>query len=558
MREELGSSYDVTIVGAGLAGLTLARQLLLHTDKTVLLLDKRLNPPGSTQKVGESLVQLSGYYLSKVLDLEEHLFTDHFFKYNLRFHWKTEGLDNRSLEDYSRCFIRLGSNLATFQVDRNLFEEHLLKICRENPRFRFEGGIERLETDLTEQGPHRVAFSGKEVKTGWLVDASGRGQFLKKKLGLIRENAIRHGATWCWVDGLVNIEKLTDRTPKEIRINRERMKQGNFPFFLATNHFCGEGRWFWVIPLHGKTSLGLVYDKSVVASEDVSSARKMLDHVCREWPIFARDLPRRKILDEGRFFDYSYDAQQTISPQHWAMTGESGRFSDPLYSPGTDLISIYNTLIVDAILTSDTAALERKCRIFELVMRVMYEAYVPSYAISYDCLGDRQAFLYKYGWELAIYFGFYVLPFINDLFTDEEFLPSFLRKFGLLGPINRQLQKFLSDFYHWKKENALADTAPMMNDFYEMTPLRQSELLFYQVGLTRDEAVETLDRQLNSLKDFARWIIAQVHSTVLDDPAIARDAALIASIKLRDIRFDAAQIRADYGAAAKKSEMVVA
>ncbi len=558
MSDELGPSYDVTIVGAGLAGLTLARHLLLHSDKTVLLLDKRLNPPGSTQKVGESLVQLSGYYLSKVLDIEEHLFTDHFFKYNLRFHWKTEDSDNRSLEDYSRCFIRLGSNLATFQLDRNLLEAYLLKICRDNPRFRFEGGIERLETDLAEQGPHQVAFSGKETRTGWLVDASGRGQFLKKKLGLLRENTIRHGSTWCWVEGLVNIEKLTDRTPKEIRVNRDRIKQGSFPFFLSTNHFCGEGRWFWVIPLHGKTSLGLVYDKSVVASEDVSTGRKMLDHVCQEWPVFARDLPTRKILDEGRFFDYSYDAQQTISPQRWAMTGEAGRFSDPIYSPGTDLISIYNTLIVDSILTVNQADLERKCRTFELVMRVMYEAYVPSYAISYDCLGDRQAFMYKYGWELAIYFGFYVLPFINDLFTDEEFLPSFLRKFGLLGPINRQLQKFLSDFYHWKKQHAPADASPMMNDFYEMAPLRQSELLFYQVGLTREEAVDALNRQFMSLKGFARWIIAQVYSIVLDEPMLACDADFIAAIKLRDIRFDPQRMRSDYEAAARKSEMVVA
>jgi hypothetical protein len=363
------------------------------------------------------------------------------------------------------------------------------------------------------------------------------------------------------VEGLVNIEKLTDRTPKEIRVNRDRIKQGNFPFFLATNHFCGEGRWFWVIPLHGKTSLGLVYDKAVVASEDVSNARKMLDYVCREWPLFARDLPNRKILDEGRFFDYSYDAQQTISPQHWAMTGEAGRFSDPLYSPGTDLISIYNTLIVDAILTADPAALERKSRIFETVMRVMYEAYVPSYAISYDCLGDRQAFLYKYGWELAIYFGFYVLPFINDLFTDEEFLPFFLRKFGLLGPINRQLQKFLSDFYQWKKANRPGDTAPIHQDFYEMSPLRQSELLFYQVAVTREEAMEALERQFVSLKGFARWIIAQVHAAVLDEPMIACDMDFINTIKLRDIRFDPEQMRVDYHTTIKKTEksdMVVA
>ena len=50
---------DVIITGAGLAGLTLARQLLLETDKTVLLFDKQENPPGKSMKVGESLVQQS-------------------------------------------------------------------------------------------------------------------------------------------------------------------------------------------------------------------------------------------------------------------------------------------------------------------------------------------------------------------------------------------------------------------------------------------------------------------------------------------------------------------
>src|SRR3989442_8033256 len=148
MDAKSDSFYDVTIVGAGLAGLTLARHLLLYTDKTVLLLDRRADPPGPTQKVGESLVQLSGYYLSKVLDLEEHLLREHYLKYNLRFQWKTEGRANTDLEDYNKSFIRLGSNIATFQLDRNLLESHILRTCRENPRFHFFGGVEQLDARL--------------------------------------------------------------------------------------------------------------------------------------------------------------------------------------------------------------------------------------------------------------------------------------------------------------------------------------------------------------------------------------------------------------------------
>ena len=97
---------DVIITGAGMAGLTLARQLLLYTDKTILLLDKLENPPGKSQKVGESLVQLAGYYLSKTLDLEEHLLIHHYLKYNLRFHWKTTSGKHDYWEDISSASIR--------------------------------------------------------------------------------------------------------------------------------------------------------------------------------------------------------------------------------------------------------------------------------------------------------------------------------------------------------------------------------------------------------------------------------------------------------------------
>ena len=57
--------YDVVIIGAGLAGLSLSRQLLLNSGKRILLLDKRSAIPPPHQKVGEATVQLSAYYFSK-------------------------------------------------------------------------------------------------------------------------------------------------------------------------------------------------------------------------------------------------------------------------------------------------------------------------------------------------------------------------------------------------------------------------------------------------------------------------------------------------------------
>ncbi len=551
---DLRDRYDVVIVGAGLAGLALARHLLLKTDKSVLLLDKRSTPSARGQKVGESLVQLAGYYFSKVLELEEHLLTRHYLKYNLRFQWPTSGLANRAIEDYSASYSRFLSNIATFQLDRNLLEAHLLEVNRANPRCTFLGGVQDTAVALSEAGDHVVTTAGRRVGGRWVVDASGRGAVLRRQLSLSAGNPIRHGATWCWVDGLVNIEQLTSRSPDQVRVDPRKRRQGNFPRFLATNHFCGEGQWFWVIPLHGKTSLGLVFDRSVVDASQVATPEQMIAYACREWPLFARDLPQRRILSHGRLPDFSYDATETISAGRWALTGEAGRFSDPLYSPGSDLISIYNTLIVDAIRHDEAGDLEQRCRMHETLMRAVYQAYVPSYAVSYDCLGDQEAFSLKYAWELAVYFGFYVMPFLSDLFADPAFERTFLVKFASLGRINQGLQHLLSGYYRWKRLHRPKPLAPVDVELYDIGCLRDAEKLFYQVAVSPDEAIDVLDHHLDRLKEFARYIIAHVHASVIGDGRVLLNGPFVAGLRLQHVVFDEAAMRAAYAPFAGATE----
>jgi 2-polyprenyl-6-methoxyphenol hydroxylase-like FAD-dependent oxidoreductase len=536
--------YNVFIIGAGLAGLSLARQILLADPKrTILMIDRQAEIPSPKQKVGEATVQVSGYYFSRVLELEEHLLREHFLKYNLRFYWKS-GRGGEGWEDLSQSYIRHISNIATYQLDRNKLEAEILRVNRECPTFDFIAPTSGLQVDLSEDGgPHSFRFEAEgrkiEGRADWVVDASGRGRFLARREKLDRPSPIHHGTSFLWVDGLFDPEKMTNLDRKSIRVRPERGVLGHFPSFLATNHYCGEGYWFWEIPLHGKTSLGLVYDANLISSKDVSSAEKLVDWICREFPLFARDLPHRKILHHSGFTSFALDGAQTLSASRWALCGEACRFSDPLYSPGGDLISIYNTLIADAILTDDPRELAAKLSLYEPLSRAVYEAYVPSYAVSYSTLGDQEAFSLRYVWELTVYFGYYVFPFINDFFTDRAFLPGFLRRFGRLGPINHGIHRLLAAFYEWKKENVVPATPePVFFDFMEVGALKSSERTFYKVGVSIQEAHEVLDEQLANLEDLARWTAARVAAAVLDDPRAATNAAFIRGIDIANLQFD--------------------
>jgi flavin-dependent dehydrogenase len=551
--------YDVLIIGAGLAGLALARQLLLNTHKRILLIDRRTEFPPPKQKVGEATVQLSAYYYARVLELEEHLMQSHYLKYNLRFYWKTPGLANDCYEHYSQSYIRKLSNINTYQLDRNVFEGEMLRVNLENRNFTFSPGATDLDVKLAEDGrEHSFSFKTAQGNVSgrarWVVDTSGRGKFLARRLGLAREGKIRHGSHFFWVEGLLDIEKLTNLSSQQIRTRPDRAALGHTPAWQATNHFCAEGLWFWTIPLHGKTSLGLVYDSRVVPRERVDTIEKLIAWVCEEFPLFARDLPYRRVLHHTALKDFAHDCRQTISPARWAIAGEAGRFTDPLYSPGGDLISLYNTFITDAVQTEDDSELAEKCGLYEQLMEAVYEAYVPTYAVSYDALGDQEAFSLKYTWELAIYFAYYVFPFINDLFTDRRFLSAFIVRFSQLGRVNKSLQSFISDFFQWKKRTRTPPREVFHFDFTDIKPLVAAEKTFYKVGLSADDARLVLDEQLSNLREMARFTAAQICASVLGDTRALTNRRFVEALDINRLRFDPEEIRARFAACEGSAE----
>jgi len=245
---------------------------------------------------------------------------------------------------------------------------------------------------------------------------------------------------------------------------------------------------------------------------------------------------------------------QTISSSRWAIAGEAGRFTDPLYSPGGDLIALHNTLITDAILTEDKSELASKVGPYEHLMKSFYGAYVPSFAVSYDVLGDQEAMTLKYTWELCVYFAFYVFPFINDLFTNKRFIPLYFSKFAHLGLVNSNLQLFIKNYYHWKKFAQQPVHSPVFNDFTELGALRTAESTFYRVGVSVEEARTILDTQVANLLELARYVVAHVCSVVLSDRRVLINRPFVASINPYDVTFDLDEIRGRYAKCAESTD----
>ena len=158
----------------------------------------------------------------------------------------------------------------------------MLEKNRESPSFELIHPITDLQVDLAEEasgGPHAFRFKadGQEIagRASWVVRRL-RPRTASSSAAEARPSEphqarlllpLGRGAAGSREDAPTSTARPSACGPSAATL-------GHFPTFLATNHYCGEGYWFWEIPLHGKTSLGLVYDSANVAFKDVSIARE--------------------------------------------------------------------------------------------------------------------------------------------------------------------------------------------------------------------------------------------------------------------------------------------
>ncbi|MDA8016185.1 MAG: tryptophan 7-halogenase [Thermoanaerobaculia bacterium] len=445
------SDYDVVVVGGGFAGSSTALLLRRWMPEARILVAER--GERFERKVGEATVEVSGYFLHRVLGLYDHLSRHHLPKHGLRYWFcPSEAEDNLRLSDLTEIGSSEMPRLASFQLDRPCLDQHLLDTAKtEGVEVLRPAKVLSVESEGSGDWPvHKVevdtSSGSRQLRTRWIVDASGRQSFLARKKGLHRK-VERHPTASLWARwrGVRDLDEAAilgggPRAPELPIVSASRR--------LATNHFVGYGYWAWVIPLsNGNTSIGLVYDKSLYELPEGATRRERYEEFVRSTPGL-RDLVQDAEVDGSDFMALShlpYRTEQYMG-EGWALVADAAAFLDPYYSPGLDhaAISIYATArILQGHLSGELTGedLRQRMEIHNRDFLRSYERWLDClYIGKYELMGDADLL----GSSFLVDTAFYYLGVVTPVYKDLETMANPI--FGLALPQARWAYKITRTF----------------------------------------------------------------------------------------------------------------
>ncbi|MEO8366361.1 MAG: FAD-dependent monooxygenase [Pseudoxanthomonas sp.] len=517
---------DVLVLGGGLAGLSLAIQLKQRDpDIAVVVLERREHPVREAAfKVGESTVEIGAHYFSSVLGFRQHLDEQQIRKFGFRFFF-SEGRN-----DIDRC-TELGVDkllpAPSWQLDRGRFENFLGEQARAlGVDFRDGAVVRGIELDPKQQ-PHTVSFEheGRQqaLAAAWVVDATGRAGLVKRKLDLAQANEHDGNAVWWRVDGHVDPNQWSDDPHWLARCTPPDR-------WRSTNHMCGPGYWFWLIPLaSGAHSLGIVCDAKLHPLETMNTFEKAMAWLHQHQPQVARSLeePGHTLQDFMFLRNFSHGCKRVFSGDRWAITGEAGMFLDPFYSPGSDFIAISNTFICDLI-GKDRAgqSFAPYADIYQQMYFSFYENTLTLFQDQYPLFGDAQVMPVKVIWDYTYYWALLAPLFFGQRLTHIGLIGRLRPQFVRGRELNLAMQALLRE---WGQRNGAAQFPDprFLNQhdidwFYEMNRALGDEL---------DDAafIRRLGENVARMEWLAAEILARARKThgAIDDHGL--DALLAGS-----------------------------
>lgn len=434
--------YDVVVIGGSLSGASTATLLLRQNPGLKLLIVERSTQ--FTRRVGEATVEVSAFFLGRVLGLTQYLNESHLVKQGMRFWFQNDKVN--SIDDASEIGGRYQVRLPAYQLDRATFDEEVLRrACLAGATCWRPATVTNVQ--LSSGGEQLLTLqrgdATQTVRARWIVDASGFAAFLARKNGWWRPNP-KHPIAAAWSrwkgvkdwDGRDLAEKHPDFASAVHCIRG-----------TATNHVVGDGWWSWWIPLKGgDVSVGVVFDQRLV-----------------EWPTDGGNIGARLkafLMKHPVGREMLADAEWDEKDMHWrrdlacysttfagdgfVIVGDASAFIDPFYSPGMDWVAFTASAAAELISAQRRGEpvaerVTRQNRDFVLSHRSWFEAV---YQDKYEYLGEWDLMRIAFRLDLGLYYlGIVSQPFKSGprALLDPPFASPLSRPvFHLMKTYNRR------------------------------------------------------------------------------------------------------------------------
>lgn len=399
-------NFDVVILGGSLAGGASALLLLRNRPELRVAVVEKSERFG--RRVGEATVEVSGYFLGRVLGLTQFLNETQLNKQGMRFWFGNAA--TQSLADSGEIGGKYLARMPAWQIDRSILDEEVLQraraagvvILRPAKARRIQvtsGGQQTVE--IEESGGRRT------LSARWVIDATGFACQLARQEGWFRRNE-EHPTTAVWArwrgvkdwDGL----ELAGKFPEWAAACRGVRA-------TATNHLMGDGWWAWCIPLKGGDySVGVVFDQRRVhwPPGPTPLAQRLKEFLCahpagRE--LFGSAEPVDGDVNWRANLAYRSEVMATDGA---VLVGDAAGFIDPFYSPGLDWLSFTVTRATELVLkglAAEPESVAEGVAAYNRDFRRSYDRWFDAlYRDKYDWLGDYELVQIGFRLDLGLYY----------------------------------------------------------------------------------------------------------------------------------------------------------
>jgi len=452
-------SYDVIVIGGALSGAATATLLLRHNPGLRLLIVEKSAKLG--RRVGEATVEISAYFMGRVLGLTQYLNENHLVKQGLRFWFKNDTVTNVS--EASELGAKYLSRIPSYQLDRSTFDEEVLRrACAAGAELIRPATVSKIQLEAGGQQTLEIKHDGQTriLQCRWIVDASGLAAVLARKNGWWRSNT-EHPTAAAWS----RWRGVKDWDSRELAVKYPEWSRAVYGIRnTATNHIIGDGWWSWWIPLKGgDVSVGVVFDQRIVDfPQEGGGVAERLKQFLFKHPV-AREMLADATHDEEDVHwrrNLAYYST-TFAGDGFVLVGDAAAFMDPFYSPGMDWIS-FTTSSAANLITEQRQGLPMEARLekYNRDFRVCHRRWFESlYKDKYEYMGEFDLMSLAFRLDLGLYYwGVVEGPFNHGetmLFAPPFSPPSGKLFAALMSTYNR---RFASMARHRRKTGQLGKT----------------------------------------------------------------------------------------------------